>query len=155
MRLAIILTLLFSKNLLSFNMDSLTTFNKEFIVELNKPLSSLNSNFKTISSTEPDDSNPKATMLKYEFDFGKIIITVWNDTISQVIYNIYDEDKEKVKEKNELLNNFYAGNSSWVKLGESDFGYWSETKDKQFYSSYSYMDINTYGIVKFKESLNN
>ena len=134
--------------------DSLSDgFSEKYFVALNQPASSLNKNFKPIPATEPDEKNPEAIMQTYEFKFGKITISIWNDTIHQVIYNINCETAEDSNLKNDLLNSFYAGKSKWEKLGKNDWGYWSERKDKIYFSSYSsYMDINSYGTVKFKES---
>jgi hypothetical protein len=112
MIILILAIMIFNFKAFASKKDSLNDgFIKKHLVILNQPASSLNKNFNPISATEPDEKNPEAIMQTYKFKFGKITISIWKDTIHQVIYNINCEPVENSNLKNDLLNSFYAGKS--------------------------------------------
>jgi hypothetical protein len=107
----------------------------------------------TVQQIEAHEKVAEATTSSYETEYGTILVTVWNNCIHEVIYQMPLYSKAAVARRNAQLFCFYSDDKKWNKVLDNGFGITYRRADMERYALYSYaMDINTFGTMGFHEA---
>ncbi len=107
----------------------------------------------TLQQIEAHEKVAESTTSTYETESGNIIVSVWNNYIHEVIYQMPLHSKAAVGRRNAQLFHFYSDGKKWNKVLDNGFGITYRRADMARYALYSYaMDINTFGTMDVHEA---
>jgi hypothetical protein len=121
------------------------------VFELLTPIDALKAPGPLVHSL-PHEKAAGATVQAYEIEAGRILLTVWNGVLHEVIYQTPMEFEEESRRRNVTLFRHYGGGQKWNELLDNGFGKTYRRADMQRYALWSYaMDFNTFGTMAFHE----
>lgn len=102
--------------------------------------------------SEPHEKVAGATVQVYEIEAGRVLLTIWNGVLHEVIYQTPMEFADESDRRNDALFRHYGEGHKWNELLDNRFGKTYRRADMQRYALWSYaMDFNTFGTMAFHE----
>ncbi|VUD52189.1 hypothetical protein TDB9533_01580 [Thalassocella blandensis] len=106
----------------------------------------------TLVAMRPHDAVKGATVYRYRFKNGEILVTVASNRVQEVLYQMPCRMPWSKRKKNKFLFNHYSPVSDWDEVQDNGQGKIYRTLDGSRYAIWAYKyDHNTFGTMDFHE----
>ncbi|MDI3389910.1 hypothetical protein QIS99_27505 [Streptomyces sp. B-S-A8] len=105
-----------------------------------------------VEFSHPHEKARDAVVHGCAVDGGRMLLTVWQGRLHEVIYQTPAESEEDASARNDRLFAHYGQGDRWNEILDNGYGKTYRRTDEQRYALWSYtMDFTTFGTMEFHQ----